>query len=183
MDQIHRLIDSLPPAFWIVPALLVLAAIAKVAIELRRSVAAFPYRPVGVLLSPAERSFLGVLDQAVSDDCRIFAKVRLADLIEVEAGVPAKVRRNAFNRISQKHIDFCVCRRSDLAVLYLVELDDSSHKRKSRASRDRFVDQALQVAGVPILRFQARRTYLAGEIAERIEGLFEEPGRLEEPSS
>lgn len=37
----------------------------------------FPYVPAKALFSPAERSFLGVLDQAVGLEHRVFGKVRV----------------------------------------------------------------------------------------------------------
>ncbi|WP_018231811.1 DUF2726 domain-containing protein [Thioalkalivibrio thiocyanodenitrificans] len=39
----------------------------------------YPYVKIEGLFSPAERSFLGVLDQAVGDEYRVFGKVRVAD--------------------------------------------------------------------------------------------------------
>lgn len=35
------------------------------------------------VLSPAERSFLGALEKVVGNGYRIFAKLRLADIVEV----------------------------------------------------------------------------------------------------
>ena len=42
---------------------------------------ALPYESKGNLLTPAERSFLTVLDQVVGTQYRIMAQVRLADVI------------------------------------------------------------------------------------------------------
>ena len=48
----------------------------------------FPYRSKAFLLSPAERSFLGVLDQVLSNTGhRVFAKVRLPDVVDVDTGL------------------------------------------------------------------------------------------------
>ena len=41
----------------------------------------YPYEKLGVLFTPAERSFLGVLNQVVSDKAQVFGKVRVADII------------------------------------------------------------------------------------------------------
>jgi len=46
----------------------------------------FPYQSKDVLCSPAERSFLGVLDNIVGKNYRIFAKVRLADIVDIQKG-------------------------------------------------------------------------------------------------
>jgi hypothetical protein len=42
----------------------------------------YPYQITGALFSPAERSFLGVLHQAVERKASIFGKVRVADVVE-----------------------------------------------------------------------------------------------------
>jgi hypothetical protein len=42
-----------------------------------------PYLKTDYLLSPAERSFYGVLCDATAEDYRIFAKVRLADVLAI----------------------------------------------------------------------------------------------------
>lgn len=47
---------------------------------------ALPYDLQEALFSPAERSFLGVLDLAVGDKARVFAKVRVADVLTPQIG-------------------------------------------------------------------------------------------------
>ena len=67
-------------------------------------------------------------------------------------------------------MDFVILRTEDLAVLGVVELDDRSHKRESRADRDGFVDDALAQAGIRVCRIKARREYnletLCGQLNE-----------------
>ena len=116
------------------------------------------------LFSPAERSFLGVLEQALGDQHRVMGKVRLVDVIKVRSGMNGKGRQSAVNRIQSKHVDFVVCHAKDLAVQYVVELDDKSHDRATRQGRDEFVDQALQAAGVPIFHFSVKRSYAVAEV-------------------
>jgi hypothetical protein len=47
---------------------------------------ALPYESKGTLVTPAERSFLEVLDQVVGQHYRIMAQVRVADVISVKRG-------------------------------------------------------------------------------------------------
>jgi very-short-patch-repair endonuclease len=129
----------------------------------------FPYQREAHLFSPAERSFLGVLEQAVGDQYRIMGKVRLADVIKVQFGMNRKDRQSALNRIQGKHVDFVICHAKDLAVQYVVELDDQSHDRAPRQDRDEFVDQALQAAGVPIVHFHVKRSYAVAEVQKVLE--------------
>jgi hypothetical protein len=125
-----------------------------------------PYARRDYLMSRAERSLYGVLEQATAGEYRIFSKVRLADLIAVRGGTAQ--RQAHFNRISAKHVDFVLCSRDAVSPLLVLELDDASHNRPDRARRDGFVDDALASAGLPILHLRARSAYDAHEIADAI---------------
>jgi very-short-patch-repair endonuclease len=117
------------------------------------------YENRGNLFTPAERSFLGVLEQALDSRYRIFGKVRLGDLIKPAKTLAAGKRTAALNRINQKHVDFVVCTANELALVGVLELDDQSHGCEDRAGRDEFVDQALAKAGIPVLHFPANKGY------------------------
>ncbi|MGQ9662017.1 MAG: DUF2726 domain-containing protein [Kiritimatiellia bacterium] len=137
-----------------------------------KSAVALPYQKEAVLFTPAERSFLAVLDHAVGSQFRILGKVRLADVIRVKPGVSGSIRQQAFNRIQSKHLDFVVCDPCDLSVQFVVEPDDSSHQQSRRQDRDEFLDKALAAAGVPVFHFPVKRTYTVQEIGAAI---FEQP--------
>lgn len=138
-----------------------------------------PYRAAESALSPAERSFYGVLRQAVGTNYEIFAKVRLADVIHVKDGLSARRRYAAFGRISSKHVDFILCERGTFRIAGVIELDDSSHQRDDRRRRDEFVDSALAAAAIPVLHLPARRAYSAVEIREQVADRFENKAQKE----
>lgn len=120
------------------------------------------------LFSPAERSFFGVLEQAVAGEFRVIGKVRLGDLIQPAKRLTPKRRTILRNRVQQKHVDFVLCCPDSLSVVAAVELDDVSHRRRARADRDVFVDKALISAGLPLLRFSARKGYVVAQIRESL---------------
>jgi hypothetical protein len=124
------------------------------------------------LFSPAERSFIGVLEQILGKEYRIIGKVRMADIIRPRKGLSASARTSALNRITSKHVDFAVCDPKTLQIVGVIELDDSSHDRADRRRRDEFVDAALASAGVPLARIPAQRAYTPAEIRLRVSGLF-----------
>ena len=66
----------------------------------------YPYQTIDTLFSPAERSFLGVIDQVVGLEYRVFGKVRIADVASVKSMSNRSAWQKAFNRISSKHFDF-----------------------------------------------------------------------------
>jgi hypothetical protein len=156
----------------LVVAAIVIAVVKGLLGSKREQGATFPYQKVPNLFSPAERSFLGVLEQALGDQFRVMGKVRLVDIIKVRSGMNGKGRQSAFNRIQGKHVDFVVCHAKDLAVQYVVELDDQSHDRASRQDRDEFVDHALKAAGVPIAHFTVKRSYAVAEV-QKVLGAME----------
>ena len=108
------------------------------------------------LFSPAERSFLGTLDQAVGGTYRVFGKVRVADVLAPSNETDSKRWRAAFNRIAAKHFDFVICSVDDLKIVCAVELDDSSHGSKLRTARDAFLAEACEQSGLPLLRIAVR---------------------------
>src|SRR5688500_10700506 len=96
--------------------------------------AAYSARPT--LFSPAERSFLGVMDGVLPDGVSWLGKVRLGDVLTTRKGLSNSERTSAWNRINQKHVDFLLVRVSDFAPLAGIELDDSSHDAEDRKARD-----------------------------------------------
>jgi ssDNA-binding Zn-finger/Zn-ribbon topoisomerase 1 len=81
-------------------------------------------------------------------------------------------RTTSQNRINQKHLDFVICKASDLSVVGVVELNDQSHIREDRAKRDVFVDNALGAAKVPIIHFSARKGYVVSDVRSLLQEGF-----------
>ena len=102
-----------------------------------------PYILKDSLFSPTEKSFIGCLDSIVSTDIRVFAKVRIADLFDVGKTADRSEWQSAFNKINSKHVDFVLCRATDLSPLAAIELDDKSHDRADRQQRDIFSQCAI----------------------------------------
>lgn len=131
----------------------------------------FPYERQGALFTPAERSFLGVLDQAVAGKYRVFGKVRIADVAAVRGTPNHSTRQRAFNKISAKHFDFVLCNPGDLSFVCAIELDDKSHAQDKRKGRDGFVDGVCAAMKLPLLHFPAKRGYTVEGLREAIAAL------------
>lgn len=129
----------------------------------------YPYQLSKYLLSKAERSFYGVLVQAVGDSAIVFSKVRVGDVITPMKGLNRSEWQRAFNAISSKHFDFIVCDPGDCSVLLAVELDDSSHGSSKARKRDSLVNGACQSAGLPLLRIKAAKSYVVAELQRQVE--------------
>jgi len=122
----------------------------------------------GVLLTPAERSFMVVLEQALGGRYQVFGKVRLADVVKPEKGLTPSQMAAAQNEINRKHVDFVICRATDLSVLGVVMLDNTSHGGNDRVERDEFVDRALATARIPVVHFQTRNGYDLQEMRAKL---------------
>ena len=132
------------------------------------------YERLDVLFTPAERSFFGVLNQAISDDVIAFGKVRVADVITPTKGGVKGAWQRAFNKISAKHFDFILCNKSDLSFVCSIELDDKSHNSAKQKTRDAFLEKACKSANFPLIRFPAKATYSVTDIRESLSVCFSE---------
>lgn len=128
---------------------------------------AFPYRRKDYLLTRAERCFFDSLQTAVRNSWHVSAKVRLADLFFIVKGTGAW--QSHFNRINAKHVDFVLCRPSDMRPMAAIELDDRSHERKDRIARDEFVNDLFKQTGFPLIRIPASNRYDARALRQQIE--------------
>lgn len=131
----------------------------------------FPYIVREDFLSPTERAFYGVLCSATGSRGVVCPKVRLADVFVV---APPRRHRTAFNRIAQKHVDFLICDPGTMRPLLGVELDDASHARMDRQTRDAFVEEVFRGAGLTLLRLPVQRGYNLQELSARIDSLLNE---------
>ena len=127
----------------------------------------FPYLAAPALFSPAERSFLGALDEALGEQYRIFGKVRIADVASINSGLGRGARQGALNKIAAKHFDFVVCRSSDLGIVCAIELDDKSHAGTRSAGRDKFLSEFCRSIDLPLMRVPAQAGYRVGELRSR----------------
>ncbi len=128
---------------------------------------AFPYTLTPTFLTPAERSFFGVLQLACEGRFAIFSKVRLADLFNVT--VKGAGWTKAFNQVSQKHVDFLLCDALELRPILLIELDDKSHRSAKTQSRDLFLQHVCDAARVPLMRVPASVAYSPRSLRAAIE--------------
>ena len=157
--------------FWIALAIVLIVLVVLLAVKRKQShsgEAGASYIRTPALFTPAERSFLGVLDLAAGSDFRVFGKVRVGDVLAPRTGQDRSAHQTALNRINRKHFDFILCRPDDLTVLCAIELNDASHQRKSRQERDEFLTEACRSAGLPLIAFDARHAYSPTEISARI---------------
>ena len=153
-------------ALWLLPFLVIAIKM------LRRStvtrVEEFPYTKKPALFSPAERSFLGVLEQAIGNDYRIFGKVRVADVVSVKPTADRSAWLGAFNPISAKNFDFVLCDKEHFSIRCVIDLNDTSRQSPQRREQDTFAEGVCNALSLPFLEIQAPRQYSAIELRKKI---------------
>ncbi|MCK5320886.1 DUF2726 domain-containing protein [Candidatus Parcubacteria bacterium] len=117
----------------------------------------WPYRKKDYLFSVAELKFYKILKQIIYGELTIFAKVRLADVVYI----PKYYSNNKYNfyRIQAKHIDYLICSNDRIKPLIAIELDDSSHNMPDRQKRDKFLEDMLEDAKLPLVRIKVSLSY------------------------
>lgn len=103
---------------------------------------------------------------AAEMDWIICPKVGLKDLFEVTA---SENYMGHFRRISQKHIDFIIC-KEDLKPIFAIELDDNSHNSERAKQSDRFKDDLFQRSRIKLIRIKACKEYSKEYVIRNILG-------------
>lgn len=118
------------------------------------------------LLSPAEISFYRVMSLVLPNSVTIFAKVRLADIVNVAVAGRGKRARALLAGIARCHVDFLICETDTSRIILAIELDDSSHN--NRQGHDWFITDTFRKAGIPLERFPVQRGYIVKEVENRL---------------
>jgi hypothetical protein len=129
-----------------------------------------PYRRQPHLVTKGERALWFPLYRAVQGRYRVFCKVRLQDVVCAPKDHPQESRW--FKKIKGYHVDFVICDPQSTAPLLVVELDDRSHWSQRRQERDRFKNDVLAAAGMPIYRVLAAPAYSPDELAAEIDRML-----------
>ncbi len=140
-----------------------------------------PYKRAEFLFTHAERVFYKHLVRAVSGEYLVFGKVRVADLITIKAAYGSRSSMRDLAKVAQKHVDFCLCDPDTLAVVCVIELNDRSHDRHDRKSRDSFLNKIFKDVGLPIVWMKTQNSYNPIEIRQSIRANIEQAHSSERP--
>lgn len=118
------------------------------------------------IMTKAEMAFYNALVCVIAAEYRIMVKVRLADIILVKKNGSHYMAH--FGKIKAKHVDYLLCDPVNLKPVLVIELDDNSHRRADRITRDNFVDSVFKTVGLPILHHPVKREYNHNELLTSI---------------
>jgi hypothetical protein len=134
----------------------------------------YPYLVRDDFLSAAEQSFFLVLKSAVPDSVLICPKVALGDLFYAKSSDASKYRSYT-NKIDRKHVDFLLCDAKTVRPIAGVELDDKSHQRSDRQTRDEFVENVFKAAKLPLIRIPVKHSYSVTELSSLLQPYLKMP--------
>lgn len=133
----------------------------------RDLVTPLPYRACEAILTDGEKGLWEPLHLATDGKYAIFAKVRLADVIECPR--ERRDQRRWFRKIGSYHVDFVICESHTTRPLLVIELDDRRHRSPDRQRIDAFKNRALAAALIPIYRILAQQAYDPLELRNQID--------------
>lgn len=125
--------------------------------ELANSDIAYPYKAIR-LMTNAETQLFHFMENnlLLIDRVRIIPKVRLADIIQVDERMTKN--KEAFWKISSKHVDFIIVDKDTFDLICVVELDDFYHELDRVKQRDELVYYSLLAAGISLYRVKCKIT-------------------------
>ncbi|WP_175402043.1 DUF2726 domain-containing protein [Veronia pacifica] len=122
------------------------------------------------IFSREERVFLALLDLAVTDQYRVFSKVRVGDIVTPYRCSSRAANDVANDLLSSHCFDFILCHKYKLTLIAVVTLEDNDtrKKRKTAKKNTQVISSICNDAGIPHVKFSASVRYLPSEIANTL---------------
>jgi hypothetical protein len=109
-----------------------------------------PYSAKTRLMSNAEHEIFKSLQKIAGSDYFVFPQVHYGKIIK--ASGQQNYKNPYINKIDRKSADFVLFDKEKISPVLVIEVDDSTHKRKERIARDQFINKLLMQCKIPILR-------------------------------
>ena len=120
-------------------------------------------------VSNAEADFFRVLHKVVGTRGHVLSQVSLRQLLWFPGNSQSNPGRQTWqNRVSARSVDFVICDPATLRPWLVIELDEPSHARPERQTRDDQVEAILEAAGLPMIRVLTSRNYDTRELEAAI---------------
>lgn len=122
-----------------------------------------PYRIRKTLLNSNERAYYKALKRVIGGRSLIFPKVCLSQILDAPGQDPGF--RSHWQRVQRRGVDFLVC-DSTLTPMLAIKLDPNARRR--RKGKEDVLDDALDAAGLPLLRVRPAEHYDLEEVTYKI---------------
>jgi len=158
---------------WIVLAVIVVLGVTAYFLWNRKSKnVTFPLQRRSRLLSPAEKRFFECLSSSLSEDFFIFTKVAMLDVVESSPSAGLLESRQIKNRLSTEFLDYVLCKKRDLSIFGIIELEnfDKGRNEKEQADRESLITEVCKTAHLRLFYFDVRQDYQGVDILRLVTG-------------
>jgi len=126
----------------------------------------------GRVLSVDEQNFLKSLERALSDRYYIFAKVPLSDVVVFNKSANAINKRVIGKKMDGLYADFVLCKKSDMSVLGVIELEkfDKYTSLKQKEKREKLLSSVCRAIDIRLFYFDGRQDYTKMDLCRLITG-------------
>ncbi len=113
------------------------------------------------LLTMTERKLFDALSAGLSREYLVFPKVRIMDVIDAKPGTRGLELRRINRELVGHHFDYAVCRRDDMSIIAVIELESSTRQKRDRKRklRDKLLNRVCKSASLKLFYFDARQDY------------------------
>lgn len=126
------------------------------------------YKPKRYITTLNEMNFYKVLLEIAKElDYILFSQVSLYNIIKMKDNLDYSTHTKYFNKIASKSIDFVLVDKK-CRIKLCIELDDNTHKKKSRIERDKFINKLFKDLEIDLLRYPVYNTYYKETLKRRI---------------
>lgn len=124
------------------------------------------------LFGAAERNFFECLYKALQDDYYIFAKVRVLDVAQPSPATNLLHKRAFELRYRDEHLDFVLCKKNDMSIFGVVELENFEQRGRAVNSktREKAIAELCTEANFRLFYFDVRQDYKDMDIRRLITG-------------
>lgn len=132
--------------------------------------ATYAYTAKEHLMTVSEEAFFRLLSEVVSEKYLVLPQVHLSALLEHK--IPKQNWKYAFRHINGKSVDYVLCDKITLKPVYVIELDDYTHKYKNRVERDTEVERIFAGANIPLVRFSDYKNLSPEDIIAKLSNAY-----------
>lgn len=97
------------------------------------------------LLTATEIKFKNAIEKFIPENYVLYPQINLASIIK-------RTDEHTYQNELYRNVDFCVFNEKFIPQL-IIEINDNTHKEKSRQARDIKVQNICESAGIPIVKF------------------------------
>ena len=134
-----------------------------------KQVMEFPYQKRHYLCTRNERKFFRYLTSAVARNYLILTKVRLGDIVVVSGVADRKNKLDAYDRISQRNVDFVLVDKATTEIKLVIDLFDDHINPINKIQQAVFIDKLCERAELPLLRVRYSDNYSIPDLRKSIE--------------